>query len=147
MPPSPRKSEILRGSLREGEIVAVNAHGDIYRLDQRTTGDLAPEIEARLAGLDRVTLLDVAGTKEVMREAARTSYADEARQWRDMNTPLSAIEQVIADALTTTMTGHEFAAALDKAGITIARADVADIAALDALRERGRYGAAHGAYR
>ena len=120
--------------LREGEIVAVNAHGDIYRLDQRSTGDLAPEIEARLAGLDRVTLLDVAGTKEVMREAARTSYGDEARQWRDMNTPLSAIEQVIADALTTTMTGHEFAAALDKAGITIARADVADLAALDALR-------------
>ena len=125
-------------ALREGEIVAVNAHGDIYRLDQRTTGDPAPEIEARLAGLDRVTLLDVAGTKEVMREAARDSYGDEARQWRDMNTPLSAIEQVIADALTTTMTGHEFAAALDKAGITIARADASRLAALDALRERGR---------
>jgi relaxase-like protein len=121
--------------LREGEIVAVNAHGDIYRLDQHTTGDRAPEIEARLAGLDRVTLLDVAGTMDVMREAARTSYADEARQWRDMNTPLTAIELVIADALTTTMTGHEFAAALDKAGVTIARANVTDIAALDALRD------------
>ena len=42
-------------ALREGEIVAVNAHGDIYRLDQRTTGDAAPDIEARLAGLDRVS--------------------------------------------------------------------------------------------
>ena len=70
-----------------------------------------------------------------MREAARASYGDEARQWRDMNTPLSAIEKVIADALTATMTGEEFAAALDKAGITIARADATDIAALEALRE------------
>ena len=59
----------------------------------------------------------------------------------------AAIEQVIADALTSTMTGHEFAAALDKAGITIARADAADIAALDALRERCRHWTAHGAYR
>ena len=71
MPPSPGKSEILRARLKEGEIVAVNAHGDIYRLDQRTTGDAAPEIEARLAGLDRASLMSVADTKEVMREAAR----------------------------------------------------------------------------
>ena len=35
---------------REGEIVAVDAHGDVHRLDQRTTGDLRPEIEARLDG-------------------------------------------------------------------------------------------------
>ena len=32
-------------------------------------------IEARLAGLDRASLLDVTDTTEVMREAARTSYA------------------------------------------------------------------------
>jgi hypothetical protein len=120
--------------LKEGEIVAVNEHGDIYRLDQRTTGDAAPEIAGRLAGLDRGSLLSVTDTADLIREASRASYADEARQWRDMNMPLSAIEQVIADALTTTMTGHEFAAALDKAGITIARTDAADLAALDALR-------------
>ena len=121
--------------LKEGEIVAVNAHGDIHRLDPRTTGEAAPDIEARLTGLDRASLMNVADTKDVMQEAARASYADEARQWRDLNTPLAAVEQVIADALTGTMTGHEFAAALDKAGITIARAGAPDIKALDALRD------------
>ena len=121
--------------LKEGEIVAVNAHGDIHRLDPRATGEAAPDIEARLTGVDRASLMKLADTKDVMQEAARASYADEARQWRDLNTPLAAVEQVIADALTSTMTGHEFAAALDKAGITIARAGAPDIKALDALRD------------
>src|SRR5271165_971416 len=35
--------------LKEGEIVAVTQHGDVHRLDRRTTGDTAPEIEARLS--------------------------------------------------------------------------------------------------
>ena len=52
--------------LTEGEIVAVNRHGDIYRLDQRTTGDPAPEIEARLAGLDRASLLCVTETVDLI---------------------------------------------------------------------------------
>ena len=121
--------------LKEGEIVAVNAHGDIHRLDPRVTGEAAPDIEARLTGLDRASLMNVADTKDVMQEAARAAYADEARQWRELNTPLAAVEQVIADALTSTMTGHEFAAALDKAGITITRANATDLPALDALRD------------
>ena len=49
--PSPRKPATSPACWREGEIVAVNAHGDVHRLDQRTTGDLRPEIEARLDGL------------------------------------------------------------------------------------------------
>ena len=35
--------------LREGEIVAVNGRGSVYRLDERTTGDMRPEIEGRLS--------------------------------------------------------------------------------------------------
>ena len=80
--------------------------------------------------------MNVADTKDVMQEAARASYADEARQWRDLNTPLAAVEQVIADALTSTMTGHEFAAALDEAGVhVLVCAGAPDIKALDALRD------------
>ena len=47
----------------------------------------------------------------------------------------SGIETAIADALIGTMTGPAFAAALDEAGVTIARATDRDVAALDALRE------------
>jgi hypothetical protein len=120
---------------KEGEIVAVNQHGEVHPLNRRNTGDERAAIDGRLAGLDRANLLGVADTADVLREAARASYADEARQWRAMNKPLTGIEQTIADALTSTMTGYEFAAALDKAGITIARANAADIPALDVLRD------------
>jgi hypothetical protein len=121
--------------LKEGEIVAVNEHGNIYRLDQRTTGEAAPEIEARLAGLDRASLLSVADTKDVMREATREIWKDEQRAAREEARPASNIETTIADALIGTMSGPAFAEALDKAGLTIARATDRDVAALDALRE------------
>ena len=121
--------------LKEGEIVAVNSHGDIHRLDQRTTGDLRPEIEARLSGIDRAGLLSVTDAKEVMQEASRAAWRGERQAEREQARPASAIETAIADALTTTMTGTDFAAALDKAGITITRADERDENALDALRQ------------
>jgi hypothetical protein len=118
-------------ALKEGETVAVNQYGDVHRIDARTTGDLRPEIEGRLAGLD---LLSVTDAKEAMREAARASLASEAREWRDMNTPPTGIETTIADALENTMTGTAFAAALDDAGLTITRATESDVTALGALR-------------
>ena len=123
---------------REGEIVAVNAHGDVHRLDQRTTGDLRPEIEARLdgfAGIDRARLLNVTDAKDAMREASRAAWLVEQRVERDMARPLTGIETTIAEALASTMTGTEFAIALDKAGLTITRATEADQLALDALRQ------------
>ena len=123
--------------LREGEIVAVDQHGSVHRLDQRTTGDLRPEIEARLngfAGIDRAGLLNVTAAKEAMQEAARAAWKDEQRTAQDMARPLTGIEATIAETLASTMTGTEFAAALDQAGLTITRATEADQLALDALR-------------
>ena len=52
-----------------------------------------------------------------------------------MARPLTGIETTIAEALASTMTGTEFATALDKAGLTITRATEADQLALDALRQ------------
>jgi hypothetical protein len=121
--------------LQEGEIVAVNAHGDVHRLDQRTTGDLRPEIEGRLVGIDRAALSNVTDAKEAMRQAAQAAWKDEQRVERDMARPLTGIETTIAEALASTMTGTEFAIALDQAGLTITRATDADQLALDALRQ------------
>jgi hypothetical protein len=121
--------------LQEGEIVAVNARGDVHRLDQRTTGDLRPEIEGRLAGIDRDALLSVTDAKEAMREAARAAWTDERRAEQDIARPQSGIEARIAEALADTMTGTEFAAALDKAGLTITRTTETDQIAIAALRQ------------
>ena len=124
---------------RDGEIVAVDGRGDVHRLDQRTTGDLRPEIDARLdgfAGIDRAGLLNVTDAKEATQEASRAAYRDEAHYWREMDARPTGIERKIEDSLATTLTGTEFAAALDKAGITIAQATATDVQALDALREQ-----------
>ncbi len=129
-------------TLKAGEIVAVNEHGAVHRLTERTTGDAAPDIEARFPGIDRAALLNVADTKEVMRDAARAAYRDEMREAREIDTPLTRIETAIADALTNTMTGVEFAAALDAAGITIVRTTPTDEKALVALRDEAQRAAA-----
>jgi MobA/VirD2-like, nuclease domain len=118
--------------LRAGEIVAVNEYGDVYRLDARTTGEPQPDIEARFPGFDRDALLSVTDAKEVMQEAARASRAEAAR---NAAAP-TGIETTITNALAGTMTGIEFAEALDKAGLTITRATETDVRALDALREQ-----------
>jgi hypothetical protein len=121
--------------VKEGEIVAVNAHGDVHRLDQRTTGDVHPEIETRFPQIDRGGLLSVTDAKEVMQEAARAAWREERQAEREKERPATVIETVIADALTNTMTGTDFAAALDKAGVSITRANETDVKALDALRQ------------
>jgi len=83
--------------LKEGEIVAVNGHGNVYRLDQRTTGNSAPEIEGRLAGIDRTELLNVTAAKVVMQEAARETWKAERATEREQARPASRIESRIAD--------------------------------------------------
>ncbi len=107
--------------LKENEIVAVNQYGDVFRFDQRTTGDRAPDIEARFPQIDRAGLLSVTDASEVMQEAARAAWRDERRAEREKERPATVIETVIAEALASTMTGTDFAAALDKAGLTITR--------------------------
>jgi hypothetical protein len=125
---------------KEGELVVVNGFGRVYRFDERTTGNFRPEIDKRLAGIDAGSLMNVTDAKPVIIEARRADNATEREKAR----PATRIETVIADALKTTMTGHDFAAAIDKAGLTITRATAADLIALDALRRNDELAAATG---
>jgi hypothetical protein len=127
--------------LKEAEIVAVDGHGHVYHFDRRTTGDTAPEIKDRLDGIDQASLMSVADTKEVMREAARESRKDEQREAREEARPANSIETTIAELLIDTITGKELAEKLDDAGLTIARADQRDEPALDALRQDAKFDA------
>jgi len=83
--------------LKEGEIVAVNGHGNVYRLDTRTTGNSAAEIEGRLVGIDRAELLNVAAAREAMQEAARATWRAERAAEREQVRPASQLESRIAD--------------------------------------------------
>jgi len=75
-----------------------------------------------------------------MKDASRAAW----REQKERERPATAIETKIAEALRASMTGTEFAAALDKAGLTITRATGADLQALDALRHDDELAAASG---
>ena len=136
---------------REGEIVAVNGFGSVYRFNEHTTGQLRDEIEKRLAGIDPAELMSIADTKEAMREADRAAYAEARERAR----PATAMEQRIIDCrekaeqlgaeivpegselgeLETVHGAAAFAGRLDQAGIAIVRVTQADEIALAALRQ------------
>lgn len=60
---------------RDGEIVVmVNRFGNICRLDERTTGDLRPEIDGRLADFDTSKLFSIAETKNAINETQRAEW-------------------------------------------------------------------------
>lgn len=74
---------------RDGEIVIVNGFGNVYRIDERTTGERRPQIDARLAGIDAGGLASVAETKATHAKAQREAWIKKRR-------PASAIENRIA---------------------------------------------------
>jgi hypothetical protein len=140
----------------EGEIVAVNEKGHVYKLDPRTVGVERGWIEKRLAGIEADGLLGVTDTRQVMREVhgaeraeKRRHKQDKARQARERERPLNRVEERIIlaeresrfgvyaqrDGENAHLTGAEaLTATLEKAGIAVARVSGADVQALDALR-------------
>jgi hypothetical protein len=127
-------------ALKEGFAV-VDARGSVTRIDQRVTGDLWAEIEKRLGGIDRAELLSVAQAREVQAEARKIEFAERKQAERDAARPVTDTEQKILDAAATAgRDGEKFSAALDKAGIGLARVTASDIKALDALRQDAELG-------
>ena len=57
--------------LKEGELVAVNALGNVYRFNARTTGCERANMEARLREVDRRELMTLSQAKEVLRDVQR----------------------------------------------------------------------------
>ena len=121
-------------ALKEGFAV-VDRRGNVTRIDQRATGDHWEEIQKRLAGIDRRELISVADAKEAMREANRIEWREQRQAEREAARPATELETAINDLHREAADGKQFAKALEKAGVTIARATAADVKALDALRQ------------
>jgi hypothetical protein len=121
--------------MRDGEIMAVDARGHMYRFDKRTTGAERGEIKQRLAGVDAGFLLSVEATKEAQRAASRAAWKEQQRIEREKARPLTKIEQTIVDAAKAAAGDREkFTAELHKEGVALVRVTAADVQALDALR-------------
>jgi hypothetical protein len=131
-------------TVNEGEIVAVNGRGDVYRISPHITGDLRAEIDKRLGMVDCRNMPSVTDVKEAMLTASKAEWKEQRRTEWEKQRPATAIETKIAAALRSTMTGTEFAEAIDKAGITITRTTAADLPALEELRRRDEIAASTG---
>jgi hypothetical protein len=84
-------------ALKEGEIVAVNGFGSVYRFDERSTGQLRDGIEQRLAGLDATQLPSVADAKKAQREASQAEWIEQQRAARERDRLPNRIESRIAE--------------------------------------------------
>ena len=121
--------------LNEGEIVAVNSFGNVYRLNERTTGSEQADIDKRLAAIPEAELLSVADTKQAMREASKAAWVEQQHIEREKERPATRLEQaIIAADREAGRDDAKFGVELEKAGIAIARVTAADVKALDALR-------------
>jgi hypothetical protein len=77
--------------LKEGELVAVNALGNVYRFNTRTTGDERGQMEARLGQVDRRELMTLSEAKEVLRDVQRQRAGEAGlRRVRRANERLAA---------------------------------------------------------
>ena len=120
-----------------GEILVVNRFGNAVRLDQRTTGDLRAEIDKRLSMIDAASLPNVTDAKAAVIEAEQQRKAERQQERRaewERSRPKTKMEAAIAQALSSTMTGTEFAARLDGQGLAVARVKESDVAGLEELR-------------
>jgi Relaxase/Mobilisation nuclease domain len=81
--------------LREGELVVVDQRGSIYKLDERSTGLRAADIQSRLAGLE--DLLTVTDAQAALRQAARESWVTEQAAAREQAREPNRIENRIAE--------------------------------------------------
>jgi hypothetical protein len=91
------KPQALRYSprLNEGEIVAVDQRGHVYKLDERSTGLRKADIEGRLSGLEG--LCNVTDAQAAMREAALESWKAEQADRREQVREPSWIERRIIE--------------------------------------------------
>jgi hypothetical protein len=129
-------------ALSEGEIVAVDGKGNTYRLDERVTGEKQLEAEARLAGLDRAALPDLAAAKQAMREASRAAWSakkDAERAEARIREPVTGVTAEIRTAFTLAPDSPDAARlkeALAARGVTLARATGAEAQASEAQAAR-----------
>jgi hypothetical protein len=54
-------------------LVAVDRRGNLYRFDERSTGQFRNEIDQRLSGLDAAELPSVTEAKDAQRDAGRAA--------------------------------------------------------------------------
>jgi hypothetical protein len=83
--------------LKEGELVAVNSFGNVYRFDEHTTGQFRGEIDKRLAGIDAGSLASVADTTARLRETSKAAWRAQQRDEHDRQRPATAIENKIIE--------------------------------------------------
>jgi hypothetical protein len=116
----------------EGELVAVNRFGGVYRLNERTTGDSREEVASYLATVDRAPLLSVTETRDALGEANRADFIHGQALQRAMDRPLSAIETALEETRAGAQNAAEFVAGLQGQGLYLARATAEDIPAIQA---------------
>ena len=84
-------------ALKDGEIVAIDPQGQVYKFDERSTGQFREQINERLFGLDTADLPSVTEAKAAQREASRAEWVEQWKAAREEARPASWLETLIAE--------------------------------------------------
>jgi hypothetical protein len=130
--------------LKEG-FAAVDKRGNVYRIDQRATGDHYEEIQKRLGALDKSQLQTVDVARAIQREIRRAEFRAEKRIEHEQAREPTKLEAAIIAADRAAGTDDlKFSETLGKAGIAIARVTADDLETLKAQRSEQDLSAAAG---
>ncbi len=116
---------------REGELVVLNAYGNAYPINQRTTGTPSAEIDKYLATVDRGSLLNMDQTRDLARHEGRETFLAAKQAAR----PLTKIETRILAAHAASKDGATFMDHLAQDGISLAKVTSGDLARRNFDRE------------
>jgi hypothetical protein len=120
------------------DFVIVDRQGEVYSLAKCVDGARAKDVRARMADIDRGSLLSIADARAALRDAARAQRAEQQIKTR----PLNPIEQRVDRAMRSGKTGQEFRDALGAEGAMLARVTEKDVQAFAAMRQENALKAA-----
>ncbi len=123
-------AEEVSRNARAGDVVILNRWGNVYELNQRTTGDSRANAQAFLAGID-ANLPSITSVRRELQERGKPGFPDEPA--------LSETAGKIRLAYALTQGPADFAQALDEHGLRLARITAEEIQAGE-VSEKARAG-------
>ena len=113
------------------DFVIVDRQGEVHSLARRIDGATAKDVRARVADIDKASLLSIADARDAMREAARVERFEAKLKTR----PLDPLEQRVDRVVRQGLTGRDFRDALGEAGIILAKVTERDAQNFAAMRK------------
>jgi hypothetical protein len=107
---------------RKEGFAVVDTRGNVYRIDERTTGEHWRGVQAQLAAVDRAGPMSMAAARDEMKERNSVAFREKKEAERNAARPATAVEVKILEAhMSANGDRQKFEAALHKISLLFSR--------------------------